>query len=86
MSSIEKAIERFKKSTKYGSDKLDIDFALADTADRQHYDAPENIVEDVVSPEVSNDIFSDKKRDASSFEGSRPRYSFDYTALSQQGF
>ena len=30
MSSIEKAIERFKKTSKFGSDKLDIDFALAD--------------------------------------------------------
>ena len=35
MSSIEKAIERFKKTTKYGSDKLDIDFALTESGNGQ---------------------------------------------------
>lgn len=101
MSSIEKAIERFKKTTKFGSDELDIDFALADS----YKAADHSNTADAFKPNAKNveyppAPFSDQPfapKEISSNQALKPtgrrytappgpHYSFNYAALAKQGF
>jgi len=97
MSSIEKAIERFKKTSKFGSDELDIDFALADSFGKQEgaTDSESPVEESIVLKEKpQNDL-----AEAAASAGSKSlapivhnrakrtaHYTFNYDALSRQGF
>ena len=86
MSSIEKAIERFKKTTKFGSDELDIDFALADSYGKEPTSAepaptPRELPQSPSSP--SRELTPAKRRQV---VPQGPHYSFNYSALAKQGF
>lgn len=73
MSSIEKAMDRFNKTTKYSSGDLDIDFALTESVDKKTGSVP---------PVATNRPDTVK----AAFASNKPHYSFNYNALSQQGF
>lgn len=56
MSSIEKAIERFKKTSKFGSDELDIDFALADSYGKQEQPSESAFVDEQANGVTADDL------------------------------
>ena len=102
MSSIEKAIERFKKTSKFGSDELDIDFALADSFGKQEtsQDSVRSLEESVASSNAqaaqAAKASEEPAENHSAAKGlapiSHPRikrtahYTFNYESLARQGF
>jgi len=97
MSSIEKAIERFKKTSKFGSDELDIDFALCDSLGKPDHkkESDHSVNESIVLKERPANDLVNKDGEASQNKSLAPvkhtvrrnaHYTFNYDALARQGF